>query len=325
VNLGLTLLAFALFLALSAVFSGSETGFYSLSRVRLAADERAGRRAARLVQRLISDDRGLLITLLVGNTLALELMTNLGDDALASIGAVPPQWREVLLTLILTPTIFFAGELIPKDLFRHRPHTLLGICAPVIALARLLFWPLSLVLRLLGQSLERVFGLREEAIQRAFGRESVLALLAEGAASGALAPHAQTLARNVLELRSIPVSRVLVPWTEVQSVRADLPPRRAAEVVRRSAHSRLPVLDPRGAVTGYVHQLDLLAAGPEVQLESLVRPLSVLAPDLSVDRALARMRLAGMRIALVGSPDAPLGLVSLKDLLETISADLADW
>jgi CBS domain containing-hemolysin-like protein len=44
-----------------------------------------------------------------------------------------------------------------------------------------------------------------------------------------------------------------------------------------------------------------------------------------VDKALARLRAAGARIALVGDPAGPTGIVTLKDLLEEISGPLAKW
>jgi CBS domain containing-hemolysin-like protein len=74
-----------------------------------------------------------------------------------------------------------------------------------------------------------------------------------------------------------------------------------------------------------VHQLDVLRGGESVPVLSHMRPLPVLLPDLSVDRALTRLRATGQRAALVGSADVPLGLVTLKDLVETISGDLAGW
>ncbi|MEO0652542.1 MAG: CNNM domain-containing protein [Planctomycetota bacterium] len=332
-----TLFAFALCLVLSAVFSGSETGFYSLSRVKLEADLRRGRRSARLVSRLTQDERGLLITILIGNNLMLELVTTLGDDALTQVARVPVELREVVLTAILTPIIFFAGELVPKDLFRHRPHTLLGVAAPVVGVARILFLPLSLVLRGVALGLERLFGLREQSIERAFGRESVLTLLVEGTRAGTVAPHAQVLARNVLDLRSIPVERVMVPWAEVLTVRSDDSPERLLDRVRGSAHTRLPLVTANGHCETYLHQLDALAfvdargassanvALSPAELTSLTRPLPAIEPDLSVDQALSRMRLGGLRLALVGTPDTPLGVVSLKDLVERIAGDLADW
>jgi putative hemolysin len=325
VSLSATLLSFALCLVLSAVFSGSETGFYSISRVRLEADARAGRRSARLVQRLMRDERGLLITILIGNNLVLELVTNLGDDAMGRVLVLPDEFRELALTAILTPVIFLAGELMPKDLFRHRPHTLLGIAAPVVAAARVLFLPLSLTLRVVAVALERLFGLREQIIERAFGREAVLSLLAEGARSGTVAPHAQVLARNVLELRSIPVSQVMVPWAEVQHVSLDPGGVEARQLVRASQHTRLPVVEADGRSSSYLHQLDVLGSADDGDLERLLRPLPALDPQLPVDRALARMRLGGLRLAVVGDPARPLGVVSLKDLVERIAGDLGDW
>jgi CBS domain containing-hemolysin-like protein len=46
---------------------------------------------------------------------------------------------------------------------------------------------------------------------------------------------------------------------------------------------------------------------------------------MPLDRALARLRQTGQRAALVGSAEAPLGLVTLKDLVEEISGELHRW
>jgi CBS domain containing-hemolysin-like protein len=50
-----------------------------------------------------------------------------------------------------------------------------------------------------------------------------------------------------------------------------------------------------------------------------------LAPGTPVDRALTELRIRGQRAAVVGTPQAPRGLVTLKDLLEEISGDLGTW
>ena len=42
-------------------------------------------------------------------------------------------------------------------------------------------------------------------------------------------------------------------------------------------------------------------------------------------RALAQLRASGQRAALVGAPARPLGLVTIKDILEEISGELARW
>lgn len=321
----LTLLGLALCVWLSALYSGSETGFYSLSRTRLEADLHAGERAARRISRLVRDERGLLVTILIGNNLMLEFSTGLAARILDRDLAVPDHLREVVLGLVLTPVLFVAAELVPKDLFRRRPHTLVGAASPVLMLSRWLFLPLAVPLRAFSRLLERSIGLPSGEFVRPLGRERVLELLAEGARSGAIPPHAQVLAQNVLALRSIPIQAVLVPWSKVRTIQSDEPRAAWYRRVGASDHTRLPVVDRRRGVVGYVHQLEVLASAPRAELATLVRPLLTLPPELPVDQALRRLRLAGQRMALVGDPASPLGLVTLKDLVETISGDLGDW
>ncbi|MBI1380810.1 MAG: DUF21 domain-containing protein [Planctomycetaceae bacterium] len=320
-----TMTALALCLFLSAVFSGSETGFYSLSRARLEADAQRGRRSARYIQDLVRDGRVLLVTILIGNNLMLELVTGLADRWLEGFGSIAAGWREVVLTAVLTPLVFAFGELLPKDLFRRRPHLLLGAVAPVLIGARAVFSPLRWPLVRLSRRLESWAGLSGTEVGRTLGRERLLELVEEGTQSGAIPAHARELAHNALSLRSIPVQRVMVPWSKVAHLDLDRGVARLQRAVLESDHTRLPVLDPAVGVVGYVHQLEVLAAGGAGDLRRHLRPLPSFGADLSVDQALRRLRVTGQRAALVGPPERPLGLVTLKDLVQTISGDLVDW
>jgi CBS domain containing-hemolysin-like protein len=69
----------------------------------------------------------------------------------------------------------------------------------------------------------------------------------------------------------------------------------------------------------------VLAADPATPLQQHLRPILALDPAMPLDRALARLRQTGQRMALVGSDQAPLGLVTLKDLVEEISGELHRW
>ena len=328
----MTLLLMALLLLGSAIFSGSETGFYSLSRLRIAAEARRGSITARMIDFLVRSPSGFLITLLVGNNLCLELLTHLTEDEVSSWPLLPPMGLEVTVTLLLTPLLFLFGELFPKDLFRRRPRRLLGALAPILALSRLVFLPVVLPLQGISWALERMLGVRPRDLERALGRERLLEVMREGAREGVLAPEAQELAFNAIELRSRTVSEVLVPWADLEVLDLSEDPALLRERVAASGYSRLPVIDGAAAgkpIVGYLFQLDLLAAGleggEEPALADLVRPLSAIGPSMTLDRALGRLRAGGLRIALVGSPEAPLGIVTLKDLIQTISGELGGW
>ena len=317
-----SLLALALLVCMSAMFAGSELAFYSMNELRIESEAEAGKSSARLIRRLLRNRSGLLITILIGNNLALELVTSLTESELVRMDLVPEVWRDLVVTAVLTPVLFLFAELLPKDLFHRRPHALLSRTVYPVALAYVLFWPLMQVLRLLGTGVQRLFGVSDEELVVTRGREVVLEVLEESARGGAVESRAQLMAKNALTLSAIPVREVMTPWEAVEKL--DLEDPDLFTAVAEADHSRLP-LSREGAVRGYVHQLELLGAGPDRDPATLLHPLEALSPDTSVQAALGRLRTLGKRAALVGDPAAPLGLVSLKDLAERISGDLAGW
>lgn len=317
-------LVMAVCLLASAAYAGSETAFYSVSRARVDVEARQGRRSSRMVRWLLEHDTAFLISILIGNALMIELMTWRAAEILSARG-LPPWGVRVVLTVVLTPIVFFFAEVMPKDLFRRRPYASLSLTAGFLILSRWIFWPLERLLSSLVWVLTRLLGFERRMLSVVAGREAVLALLSEGAREGAILPHAEQMARNVLKLRSIDVARCMVPWKSVEVLRATGPDAELYAAVGRSPHTRLPVVDAAGHVLGYVHQLDVLGEGPDMPVLEHLRPLIVLSADTPVDRALARLRSGGHRLAVVGALEEPVGILTLKDLLEEISGDLAGW
>lgn len=312
----------ALIVFLSALCSGAEIGMYSLSRTQVEAEAESGRRTARLVRSLMRSESWLLATLLVANNLTHQAATFVSEIALAPLG-IGEAWLELAITLLITPPILLFGELLPKDLFRRRPHVLMGWCAPFLHVTRAFLAPLAFPLQLATGLITRAFGFDSAELARVRGREAVIDLLRER--ESALSPHVERLARNVLDLRSVRVERVMVPWRAVEYAQLSDPPAELRKRVGATPYSRLPVTDGRGAVRGYVHQLEVLAAREPAGAEAHLRPLLALEPDTPLDRALSRLKQSGQRIALVGDPARPQGLITLKDLVEEISGELARW
>jgi CBS domain containing-hemolysin-like protein len=306
----------------SAMYSGSETGMYSLSRLRVDAEAGQGRRSARLIRRLLRDESGLLVTILIGNNVMIELSARLGERLTMLLG-VALEWREVVLTALLTPFLFLFAELLPKDLFHRRPHALTGMTAPMVAFSKGLFYPLVLVLRLLSVGIERALGIEAGHTAQAVGRESVLEILQESEAG--VFPETDSMARNVLALRALPVERVMVPWAKVRTLSSSASEAELREKLIRSPFSRMLVKDASGAVQGYVHEFEVLGSPDGRPLLEHLREITTVDVHMPLDRALAKLRVQGQRIALVGDRRRPLGLVTVKDLVEEISGELARW
>jgi CBS domain containing-hemolysin-like protein len=333
-----------LLVGLSATYSGSETGFYSLSSVQVDLDARSGSRRAVMMRWLLRNESALLITILIGNNLALELATHVAESMTKQLmGADDPAMVALVVTAALTPLVFLFGEALPKDVFRQRPHGTTALVAPIIAISRVVFWPLERALRLFTLALERLLGLGPEVAAPVGGRAAVLGFIAEGRRHGVLSERAEALAANALRLRAIPVSESMVPWEDVACLDRGASLEEHFSKVRESRFSRLPVLEAEGErlrIDGYVHQMEILhrwnamgANGDLPEVLEQVRPLPRLARDVPVDRALNTFAASGRRIALVVSEEvaaetgplprsAILGLVSVNDLLERISHEV---
>ncbi len=325
----LLVLALGLCVVVSFVFSGSEIGIYTLSRIRLDMEADEGHSGARIVRMLLRDESALLITILIANNLAIELASSLSDnllgrciDALASDVVLSPGTRALVLTLVLTPLLFLWGEALPKEIFRRRAHSMVYPSVPLIFALRWILWPLERVLRLLTLILEWSFGLGRGQVALGGQRERLVAVLAEGRRQGALHERAEALAHGALRLRNLPIAEAMIPWDQVHSLCSEWSEETLRTQVAESRWTRLPVVDGRGSLQGYVHQLEVLAAGTESSVLSHLRSLPTLPAETPVDRALLHLRGGARRGAVVGTVENPLGWVTLKDLLEEISGDL---
>jgi len=308
----------------TAAYSGSEIAFYSVSRARIDVEARQGVRSSRIIRSLLADDIAFLIVVLIGNTLMVELMTWSAEDLMRAFAL--PDWAvRTVLSVVLTPILFVVCEVLPKDLFRKRPHALLSRTAPFVLVSRWIFWPLERLLYLFTRLLDWILRVEPRMHSVVRGREAVLRLLSEGARAVAILPHAELMARNVLKLRSIEVERCMAAWEGVRVLRLGGSSADLYAAVARSPYTRIPVVGESGAVLGYVHQLDVLGEGEGAEVLDHLRPLTVLPSGTPVDRALGRLRSTGQRLAVVGDLEHPRGLVTLKDLLEEISGDLTGW
>jgi magnesium and cobalt transporter len=139
----------------------------------------------------------------------------------------------------------------------------------------------------------------------------------------------RALIANVLRLRSISADDVMVPRADIVAMRADVTLEQALEQIRREGHSRLPVYrENLDDILGMVHIKDVFAyvGKPEAfSLESILRRPLMVAPQVPVLDLLLQMRQSRMHMALVVDEYGGIdGLVTIEDLVETITGDISD-
>lgn len=309
----------------SALFSGLETGLYTLNRVRLLV--RAGRRersAMRLHGELEHPNR-LLTTLLLGNNIAnylgtfgvAAILNQLGFNALLGV---------VINAAILIPILFVLGETLPKDLFRtHTDRWSYAWSGFLVACRRLFTWiGLVPIVQVFGTLVSRVIGSESDLAPTA--RQRISQLIKEGVGVGVLSESQTTLADRALAMRDRTVSTEMIPWRNVVTLPldADHPTRRA--LMRRRDFTRFPVVGPAGRVVGILSLLDALLKPANATQLLMTQPMSFPATT-PLHKALRSMRQQRQTMAIVveSSGGRAVGVVTLKDLVEPITGELGAW
>jgi magnesium and cobalt transporter len=122
---------------------------------------------------------------------------------------------------------------------------------------------------------------------------------------------------------------VMVPRADIIAMPVDLSLDEALALIRREGHSRLPVFrEQLDDIVGMVHIKDVFGyvGRPEAfKLEPILRHPLMVAPQLPVLDLLLQMRQNRVHLALVVDEYGGIdGLVTIEDLVETITGDIAD-
>ncbi len=141
--------------------------------------------------------------------------------------------------------------------------------------------------------------------------------------------HERALIANVLRLRGTTAGDVMVPRADIIAIPADLTFAQTVERFRTDGHSRLPVYrEQLDDILGMVHIKDVFAylGRPEAfSLDSILRRPLLVAPQMPVLDLLLQMRQVHMHLALVVDEYGGIdGLVTIEDLVETITGDISD-
>jgi putative hemolysin len=312
-------------LSAAGLTAGLETGMYSLSQVRLSIRAARGDRGAARLEREYKRPRRLLSTLLVANAIA-GWTASFGVSQIFDGMGYDPVEAVLLDLVVLVPVVFLFGEVLPKDLFRTHADRWMPRYAALLSTLRIVLCVTGIVpiVMAIGASATRLFG-GKSADERREARVRVAAMLAEGAGAGGLSEAQLGFTDRVFTMRGITVGQEMRPWRLVACVEESASPADRARRFLSSGASRMPVVDRRGHVVGMVAAVDHFAR-PMAATAELLRPAVLLPPSVTALDAIGRMRRERVQMAVVAErPERPLGIVSIKDLVEPLVGDLAAW
>ena len=253
-------LLFLVGLLLSAFFSGSETGFYRMTRLRLVIDALAGDWISRTMLWLANRPSVFVATALVGNNLA-NYVTSLA--VVMGAGRMMPgggTLTELLTPIVVAPIVFICGELLPKGLFYEAPNRLLRRCSPALIVCTVVFAPITLLLWALSQILKLFVKQTPQELRLSLARRELGELMSEGHEVGILRPVQRTLAQSMLAVAGRPAMDFATPAAKVVRVTNTMTKSEVLRLAQRHRRTLLPVEDARAnrKLVGYVRTVDLI-------------------------------------------------------------------
>lgn len=290
-----------LLLFLSAVFSGSEIGLYSISRVKLRYRLKQADRRAWLMEHLLRHKAPCIITILIGNNIVAQLLASLSEQALHEQVGEPGS--IIITVLVLTPLVLLFGEFMPKHLFRRRADSWMYAIVYVLAGLRwLLVLPVAIiqaVVRLLEFMLP---GEQGEIWEPHTSRPNLRTFFkAEGSGHNLTGVQKDLLDRILaMERITLAYEGVTKPLGSIQALDGAATVAAARANLGPKYFQRYLINDHRtGRPMGYITALDLVMAEDATTLAELVRDLPELPATTPLHRALQLMHRTGTDLLVV--------------------------
>ena len=238
-------------------FVAAEFALVLVRKTRVEEMLQQGRSGAKTVEDAVRHIDRTIAAVQVGITAAGIALGWVGEPALArlvepALNFLPATWQGVVThTLAFGITFLFLtfisivfGELIPKDMALRKPDgTALWVARPMLLFIKL-SRPFVALMLVTKNFILRCFGIQPATTSETAHSIEELSLLVEDSQdSGILSRTQAELVQKTFRLSGKKVKDCLVPREKMVALELKTSPEQVLEVVRKTAHTRMPVYD----------------------------------------------------------------------------------
>ena len=314
-----------IFILSSAYFSGIEIAVYCVNHVRLQYKVDRGDRSAKIIKKLLNDPQALICTILIGNNIVNYLASAIFTNIISKkVSYANP---GLTATLILAPIMLIFAEVMPKDICQRNADKFLYPASPGIRFFSHIFSPLVYVLK--GVNKIPQFFLKNVNKRTAIFTPYRLGFfIREGAKEGVISGYQDMMTRNIMRLGSIPIRKIMISLNKATVVSSEVNVEQMKVLAKNVRFSRIPVFKgPRSNIVGVINVFDFLSVcTEESKISDFLKETEHIGADTLIDDALVRMQKTKQRMAIVvDKNNKPIGIVTIKDLVEEIVGELMEW
>jgi putative hemolysin len=317
-------LILAVLLALSGVFSGSETALISLSMARAESLYKEGRRGAHALYLLKKNPSRMLITILIGNN-----VVNIAASAMATVIATDyfGDSGPGIAVGVLTIFILVFGEITPKSLATRFSERISLFISPVIyAFMRLIYPMVWLFLQFTNWVQKSTWAIEDPLVTES----EVITLIEHGEEEGVIDTGEREMIERIFNFNDLKAEDVMTPRRQVFRLDGRRTLREVLPEILDQNYSRIPLYreDPDEIVSLVILRdlISVIASGKlDIEISTLGQEPLFTPANTPIDELIRTLKTKSLHLAVVvDEHGAMVGVVSLEDLLEELVGEIYD-
>lgn len=311
-------------LILSAMISGTEVAFFSLSKTALDELEKSKESKGELALKLLAKPKKLLATILITNNfiniLIVLLFSFLGAELL---GNMDENIRFFVEVILITFLILLFGEVLPKVYATRNSLSFTLFMSGPIAILNKVLSPLSAMLTGLTGIVESRLGKKNTNLS-----VETLSQALELTSDDATTKDEKNILEGIVAFGSTETVQVMKPRIDIFAISDELPFAEMLEKIIENGFSRNPVYhDNIDEVIGVLYARDLMPhiTKKDFNWQTLVRAPFFVPENKKLDDLLAEFQEKKNHLAIVVDEyGGTSGLVTLEDVIEEIVGEISD-
>ena len=303
----------------SALFSGTETAYSSVNRLRLKNYEAQGNKKAARALRLANKFDQVLTAVLIGNNIV-----NIAASSVSTLLFISICGRNgaAVSTVVITVLVLVFCEVLPKSYAKKNSEKIaLAFAGPVSFLVAL-FRPFVFLLN----KLSSIFDKGNEV--PSVTEDELKYMIDEIEEQGVIEEQESELVKSALEFDEITVNEILIPRVKVVGAEVNSSIDDIKELFISEMYSRLPVYEKSlddiiGIVTNKAF-FKMLVEGRH-DIRSIIQEVPHIADSKLISEAMKDMQRSKVHLAVVVDQyGGTKGIVTLEDIIEELVGEIYD-
>lgn len=322
----LSLFIVLLLLICSALISGSEVAFFSLSPTHLKDIRTRNTKISRLILSHLDRPKRLLATILISNNflnVGIVILSAYISQLLFDFSSFPIL-GFIIEVVVITGFLLLFGEIMPKIYANHNSISFASFMArPVLVLIKL-FYPFSTLLVRSTRLVDKKLSATSHDISMSEISEAIDITVDKHTTE-----EETKILKGIVKFSDIEVREIMRSRMDVVSVDAATSFKELIEVVVESGYSRIPVFtESFDNVNGILYVKDLLphlTKKEEFKWVDLLRPAFFVPENKKINDLLQEFQEKKIHLAIVVDEyGGTSGIVTLEDIIEEIIGEITD-